>query len=134
MRLCHPSYPDSILATECECHGYEYQCYHELFELLLFFLDKLERGVTNADQRVLLLNYRTIYQKWTDSDTTPFSLTEMQLALTELEARIMCLACGSTDHTARHCPTRRIKQRKPKQIAYQATATVPSFDRREIRC
>ena len=41
------------------------------FEVLLSFLDKLERGVTNPDQRVLLLNYRTTCQTWTGPPSHP---------------------------------------------------------------
>ena len=88
------------------------------FDVILSFLDRLEKGITNPDQRVLLLNYRRTCQKC-DPSEEPFSLTKMQLALTELEARVECNLCGASDHTAKNCHTRRVKH-KTKQIAYQA--------------
>ena len=63
------------------------------FEYILMLLDKLERGVTNPDQRTLLTNYRVLAQGWTDKEELPFTLTSMELALAEVESRMICRLC-----------------------------------------
>ena len=105
------------------------------FDLLLTFLDKLESGVKNPDQRVLLLTYRKTCQKWTDPLTVPFTMAEMQLSLTELESRLVCKICGAQDHPTKNCIQR---HKRPKTItprAYEAEAKpAPKKTYRNMKC
>ena len=68
------------------------------FQLVLMFIQKLEKGIRNNDQRTLLLFYKRACQSCHDPDDLPFSLTDIQLELTELESQMTCKLCGSTDH------------------------------------
>ena len=76
------------------------------FELIMMFLQKVERGVTNQDQRTIILGYKKDCQNCTDPADPPCSLTAIEIELTELEARIACKLCGAIDHITKACPKR----------------------------
>ena len=82
------------------------------FELIMMFLQKVERGVTNQDQRTIILGYKKDCQNCTDPSRPPCSLTAVEIELTELEARIACKLCGAIDHITRACPKRSVPVRR----------------------
>ena len=76
------------------------------FELIMLFLQKLERAVANQDQRTIILGHKKDFQNCVDTSRPPSSLTAIQIELTEIEALIICKLCGATDHQTRNCPRR----------------------------
>ena len=100
------------------------------FKLALLFVQKLEKGVANTDQRVLVLGYKSLLQKYTDVTNPPVSLTTMQSELTELES-IVCKVCGSTAHTTRFCPK---KSGRVTQNANATTNSGPPGRKNPIKC
>ena len=86
------------------------------FSITLMFLDKLNAGVTHMDLRALLTNYHLSMQACTDTDYLPISISEIELSLTDMEARLTCRTCGSKDHTTPYCPRSKAKiMRHPKE-------------------
>ena len=84
------------------------------FELIMMFLQKVKRGVTNQDQRTIILVYKKNCQNCFDPNNLSCSLlyTAITIELTELEARIACKRCGAIEHITRACPKRIEPQRK----------------------
>ena len=91
------------------------------FEHILTFLDKLDKGITNPDQRTLLLNYRTMRQNWHNYAAPPLTLSSIEMTLTDLESRTVCKICNSSSHTTRNCPRRKVN--KDPKNAYEVSTT-----------
>ena len=86
------------------------------FSITLMFLDKLNAGVTHMDLRALLTNYHLQMQACTDTAYLPISISEIELSLADMEARLACRICDSKDHTTPYCPRNKAKMvRHPKE-------------------
>ena len=70
------------------------------FEIIMLFIDKLSKVVSNADQRTQILGYKKACKYGTDPSNTPFSLTEIHIELNDVEVNMLCKICVLPNHTA----------------------------------
>ena len=75
------------------------------FNTTMMFLQKLENGVTNPDQRSLLITYHREMQSCVNVNYPPATITEIELALTDLESKTQPKTRSYTPRQASHQPS-----------------------------
>lgn len=76
------------------------------FEIVMMFLQKLERYVSNRCQRTTIFGHKKDFQACADTSRSLKRLTSVQIKRVELEYLITCKMFGTIDHPTRVYPRR----------------------------